>query len=332
MAATELGLQEIEAEMKRRGMPVPAAAAPAVIPFAKPLPVTAPVAVPGLSDIEAEMKRRGMPVPAAVMKPVSLPGAFIPQRQPGGPPVLPQQPSGYQPQPIPGTTTVGPPTAKPQVAAKPPAAAIVPKVGTIQYQQSPAEAHFEEVQARLQRQMPPGQHFLSPEGATDLRQQQKMAIAGLGQALPGLYIELKTNEKRLDQIFQQITQADAAQKRGELTQRGIDALNRQKTAFKAAMALQNQRADRLGDYNKRYQAFRTTQGDTPLFDVFKLPGEKPSPEMDAVSKSLLGFLGGVQPAEAAQRATQLLAVLDANARPRVAQAAADEIFLDGDRS
>jgi hypothetical protein len=60
-----------------------------------------------------------------------------------------------------------------------------------------------------------------------------------------------------------------------------------------------------------------------------------------VARRLLAVLGGEQTssvatlgrqtAEAAQRAAELLSVLDAQARPRVAQAAADEIFLDGDR-
>jgi len=40
---------------------------------------------------------------------------------------------------------------------------------------------------------------------------------------------------------------------------------------------------------------------------------------------------GRHTAAAAQRATELLAVLDAQARPRVQQAAGDEIFLAGDR-
>lgn len=60
-----------------------------------------------------------------------------------------------------------------------------------------------------------------------------------------------------------------------------------------------------------------------------------------VARRLLAVLGGEQTpsvaklgrqtAAAAQRATELLSVLDAEARPRVAQAAADEIFLDGKR-
>jgi hypothetical protein len=60
-----------------------------------------------------------------------------------------------------------------------------------------------------------------------------------------------------------------------------------------------------------------------------------------VARRLLAVLGGKrtpsvatlgrQTAVAAQRATELLSVLDAAARPRVAQAAADEIFLAGDR-
>ena len=60
-----------------------------------------------------------------------------------------------------------------------------------------------------------------------------------------------------------------------------------------------------------------------------------------VARRLLAVLGGErtpsvatlgrQTAAAAQRATELLSVLDAEARPRVAQAAADEIFLAGDR-
>lgn len=60
-----------------------------------------------------------------------------------------------------------------------------------------------------------------------------------------------------------------------------------------------------------------------------------------VARRLLAVLGGErtpsvatlgrQTAAAAQRATELLSVLDADAHPRVAQAAADEIFLAGDR-
>ena len=60
-----------------------------------------------------------------------------------------------------------------------------------------------------------------------------------------------------------------------------------------------------------------------------------------VARRLLAVLGGkrtpsvatlgLQTAAAAQRATELLPVLDAAARPRVAQAAADEIFLASDR-
>ncbi len=60
-----------------------------------------------------------------------------------------------------------------------------------------------------------------------------------------------------------------------------------------------------------------------------------------VARRLLAVVGGAQTssvatlgrqtAAAAQRATELLAVLDAAARPRVEQAAADEIFLAGNR-
>lgn len=60
-----------------------------------------------------------------------------------------------------------------------------------------------------------------------------------------------------------------------------------------------------------------------------------------VARRLLAVLGGERTASvatlgrhtaaAAQRATELLSVLDTEARPRVQQAAADEIFLDGDR-
>jgi predicted metal-dependent hydrolase len=60
-----------------------------------------------------------------------------------------------------------------------------------------------------------------------------------------------------------------------------------------------------------------------------------------VARRLLAVLGGErtpsvatlgrQTAAAAQRATELLSVLDAAARPRVMHAAADEIFLAGDR-
>ncbi len=60
-----------------------------------------------------------------------------------------------------------------------------------------------------------------------------------------------------------------------------------------------------------------------------------------VARRLLAVLTGKQTpsvatlgrhtAAAAQRATELLAVLDAQARPRVQQAAGDEIFLAGDR-
>jgi hypothetical protein len=60
-----------------------------------------------------------------------------------------------------------------------------------------------------------------------------------------------------------------------------------------------------------------------------------------VARRLLAVLGGErmpsvatlgrQTAAAAQRATALLSVLDQEARPRVAQAAGDEIFLDGNR-
>lgn len=60
-----------------------------------------------------------------------------------------------------------------------------------------------------------------------------------------------------------------------------------------------------------------------------------------VARRLLAVLGGKrtpsvatlgrQTAAAAQRATELLSVLDVAARPRVVQAAADEIFLAGDR-
>jgi predicted metal-dependent hydrolase len=60
-----------------------------------------------------------------------------------------------------------------------------------------------------------------------------------------------------------------------------------------------------------------------------------------VARRLLAVFGGKrtpsvatlgrQTAASAQRATELLSVLDAEARPRVVQAAADEIFLAGDR-
>ena len=60
-----------------------------------------------------------------------------------------------------------------------------------------------------------------------------------------------------------------------------------------------------------------------------------------VARRLLAVLGGERTpsvatlgrhtAAAAQRATELLSVLDTEARPLVAQAAADEIFLAGDR-
>jgi hypothetical protein len=116
---------------------------------------------------------------------------------------------------------------------------------------------------------------------------------------------------------------------GAKAQSRIAALEQQTAAQQARLAELEARLQRAVEITEDKQAEFAS---TAQAEGVSLP----------VARRLLAVLGGKQApsvatlgrhtAAAAQRATQLLSVLDAVARPRVAQAAADEIFLDGDRS
>jgi hypothetical protein len=115
---------------------------------------------------------------------------------------------------------------------------------------------------------------------------------------------------------------------GAKAQEQITALQQQKAELQARLAEAEQRLQRSTEVTEDKQAEFAS---TAQAEGVSLP----------VARRLLAVLTGKQTpsvatlgrhtAAAAQRATERLAVLDTQARPLVQQAAADEIFLDGDR-
>jgi len=205
---------------------------------------------------------------------------------PAAPPVTPA-PGGRSAPVLPDARGVAmpPPSIPPGAAAPPPSP--VPKVPPLVYHQSPEEAAYEAINTRFRadRKATP----ITPAYQAHIETQRKIALSRLTEALPRLIDQAQTYKAALDTQAQRILAAREANKRGELSLRGQMALERQEAAYKENVALQSQRARRLEAYRRQALLLQATQGDRPLFDSFRLPGEPPSPVVPE-DGGILGFL------------------------------------------
>jgi hypothetical protein len=115
---------------------------------------------------------------------------------------------------------------------------------------------------------------------------------------------------------------------GAKTQQQIAELQQDKAQLQARLAEAEQRLQRGTEVTQDKQAEFAS---TAQAEGVSLPVARRLLAVIAGQQTLSVATLGRHTAAAAQRATERLAILDAQARPLAQQAAADEIFLDGDR-